>query len=70
MNNQILFGLYMIYHEQPDILFGLTKEEAAQLESDDKQFYGLSGQPLFTSASGDDLESEGEPETAWYSTQM
>ena len=42
------------------ILFGLTEEEAAQLESDDEEFYGLSEQPLLASASGDDLESEGE----------
>ena len=41
------------------ILFGLTEEEAAQLKSDE-EFYGLSKQPLLTSASGDDLESEGK----------
>ena len=41
-------------------MFGLTEEEAAQLESDDDEFYGLSEQPLLTSASGEDLESEGK----------
>ena len=42
------------------ILFSLTDEEAVQLESNDEEFYGLSEQPLLTSASGDDLESKGE----------
>ena len=50
--------IYAIMSNQ--ILFGLTEEEAAQLESDDEEFYGLSEQPLLTSASSDNLESEGK----------
>ena len=49
-----------IYAIMSNQIFGLTEEEAAQLKSDDEEFYGLSEQPLLTSASGDDLESEGE----------
>ena len=41
------------------ILFSL-REEAAQLESDNEEFYGISEQPLLASASGDDLESKGK----------
>ena len=49
-----------IYAIMSNQIFGLTEEEVAQLKSDDKEFYGLSKQPLLMSASGDDLESKGE----------